>query len=78
MTINVPRDVLPGKRYAVVWAEVSTNGSREARMYASIGPSGSSPSNFEIVSLRAGRSKSGQPLVVARIHNNGRRVSAAN
>jgi hypothetical protein len=45
-------------------------------MYLSVGPGGAPPTNFVIVSLAATRSASGQPLVVARIQNKGRRTIA--
>jgi hypothetical protein len=84
LTMNVPEDASPGERYAVIWAEVS-NGAPAAggvtlvnrvgvRMYLSIGPGGTLPSSFAIGSLTAERSKTGEPLVVANVHNNGRRT----
>jgi hypothetical protein len=84
VTIRVPNDASPGERYAVVWAEVSTSGSGGVklanrvgiRMYVSIGPGGAPPSNFVIGKISAKRSASGQPLVVARIHNSGPRTIA--
>ena len=82
VTIRVPKDASSGERYAVIWAEVSTSGSGGVklanrvgiRMYVSIGPGGAAPSNFAIGALNARRSASGQPLVVARIHNSGQRT----
>jgi hypothetical protein len=84
VTIRVPRDASSGERYGVIWAEVSTSGSGGVklanrvgiRMYVSVGPGGAPPSNLVIGSLTARRSASGQPLVVARIHNSGRRTIA--
>jgi hypothetical protein len=84
VTIRVPKDASSGERYAVIWAEVSTSGSGGVklanrvgiRMYVSIGPGGAPPSNFVIGKLSARRSASGQPLVVARIHNSGQRTIA--
>ena len=84
VTIRVPKDASSGERYGVIWAEVSTSGSGGVklanrvgiRMYLSVGPGGAPPSNFVIGSLTARRSASGQPLVVARIHNSGRRTIA--
>jgi len=84
VTIRVPKDASSGERYAVIWAEVSTPGSRGVRlanrvgirMYLSVGPGGAPRSNFVIGSLTAGRSASGQPLVVARILNSGQRTIA--
>jgi hypothetical protein len=86
VTIHVPKDASSGERYAVIWAEVSARGSSQRgvtlanrvgiRMYLSVGPGGAPPTNFVIVSLAATRSASGQPLVVARIQNKGRRTIA--
>jgi hypothetical protein len=84
VTIRVPKDASSGERYGVIWAEVSTSGSGGVklanrvgiRMYLSVGPGGAPPSNFVIRSLTSRRSASGQPLVVARIHNSGRRTIA--
>ena len=44
------------------------------RMYVSIGPGGAPPSKFAIGSLTAERSATGEPLVVATIHNSGERT----
>ena len=84
VTIRVPKNASSGERYGVIWAEVSTSGSGGVklanrvgiRMYLSVGPGGAPPSNFVIRSLTARRSGSGQPLVVARIHNSGPRTIA--
>jgi hypothetical protein len=43
-------------------------------MYVSIGPGGAPPSSFEIGTLTAQRSAAGEPLVVAKVHNSGRRT----
>jgi hypothetical protein len=82
--IRVPKDASAGERYAVIWAEVSTSGSGGVklanrvgiRMYLSVGSGGAPPSNFAIGPLTARRSASGQSLVVARIHNTGKRTIA--
>jgi len=84
VTIRVPKDASAGERYAVIWAEVSTSGSGGVklanrvgiRMYLSVGSGGAPPSNFVIGSLTAKRSASGQPLVVAKVHNSGKRTIA--
>jgi hypothetical protein len=84
VTIRVPKDASTGERYAVIWAEVSTSGSGGVklanrvgiRMYLSVGSGGAPRSNFVIGLLTAKRSASGQPLVVARIHNSGKRTIA--
>jgi hypothetical protein len=41
-----------------------------------VGPGGAPPANFTIGPLSAERSKTGEPLVVARVHNTGRRTLA--
>ena len=84
VTIRVPKDASTGERYAVIWAEVSTSGSGGVklanrvgiRMYLSVGPGGAPPSDFVIGSLIAKRSASGQPLVIAKVHNSGKRTIA--
>jgi hypothetical protein len=84
VTIRVPKDASAGEHYAVIWAEVSTSGSGGVklanrvgiRMYLSVGAGGSPPSNFVIGPLTAKRSASGQSIVVARIHNTGKRTIA--
>jgi hypothetical protein len=84
VTIHAAKRASPGERYAVIWAEVSTSGSGGVklanrvgiRMYVSIGPGGAAPSNFAVGAITARRSTSGQPLVVARVRNNGQRTIA--
>ena len=84
VTIRVPKDASAGERYAVIWAQVSTSGSGGVklanrvgiRMYLSVGPGGAPPSDFVIGSLIAKRSASGQPLVIAKVHNSGKRTIA--
>jgi hypothetical protein len=84
VTIEVPKQSSSGERYAVVWAEVSAPAPVAGgvtlvnrvgiRMYVSVGPGGAPPSNFAIGSLAAERAPSGEPLVVATIHNSGKRT----
>jgi hypothetical protein len=84
LTINVPKQASSGERYAVVWAEVSapapvTGGVTlvnrvGVRIYLSIGPGGAPRSNFAIGSLAAKRAANGDSLVVAEIHNSGKRT----
>ena len=84
VTINVPKTASAGERYAVVWAEVSAPAPKAGgvtlvnrvgvRIYLSIGPGGAPPANFVIGSLTARRSATGDPLVVATIHNNSKRT----
>jgi len=84
VTIAVPRDAPPGEQYGVVWAETRsapppgggiTQVSRVGvRVYLSVGPGGPPPSNFTIDSLSARRSSTGQPTVLATVHNTGGRA----
>jgi hypothetical protein len=84
VTINVPKGASSGERYAVVWAEVSAKAPAAGgvtlvnrvgiRMYLSIGPGGAPPSKFAIRSLTVASSTTGYRLVVASIHNGGRRT----
>src|SRR4029077_12129575 len=84
VTINVPKTASVGERYAVVWAEVSAPAPRAGgvtlvnrvgvRMYCFIGPGGAPPANFVIGSLTAQRAASGEPLVLATVHNSGERT----
>lgn len=84
VTIKVPKQASAGERYAVIWAEVSAPAPVAGgvtlvnrvgiRMYVSIGPGGAPPPKFAIGSLTAERSATGEPLVVARIHNSGQRT----
>lgn len=84
LTIDVPEDASSGERYAVVWAEVSAAAPAAGgvtlvnrvgvRIYLSVGPGGAPPSRFAIGSVTAERSETGQPLVIAIVHNSGRRA----
>jgi hypothetical protein len=84
LTITVPTEASPGERYAVIWAEVSAPTPAAGgvtlvnrvgvRMYITIGPGGAPPASFAIGSLTAERSATGEPLVVATVHNGGRRT----
>ena len=84
VTIAVPRDAARGERYEIVWAETRTRPTRGhgitevsrvgIRVYLSVGPGGAPPSKFKIVSLTARRSATGQPMVVATVHNTGGRA----
>jgi hypothetical protein len=84
VTIKVPKQASSGERYAVLWAEVSATPAAGGgirlvnrvgvRLYLSIGPGGAAPSNFAIGSLTATRSATGQPIVLATIHNSGGRT----
>jgi hypothetical protein len=81
VTIRVPKEASAAERYAVVWAEVSLPAPAAGgvtlvnrvgiRMYVSISPGGAPASSFVIGSLTAERSPTGDPLVVATVHNTG-------
>jgi CheY-like chemotaxis protein len=83
-TITVPVDAAPGEQYGVIWAEARsadsggggvTQVSRVGiRLYVSVGPGGAPAANFSIDSLTAQRSPSGEPTVVASVHNTGGRA----
>jgi CheY-like chemotaxis protein len=84
VSVAVPADAAPGERYGVVWAEVRsvpgagggvTQVSRVGiRLYVSVGPGGAPAANFSIDSLTAERRPSGEPTVVASVHNTGGRA----
>jgi CheY-like chemotaxis protein len=84
VTITVPADAAPGEQYGVIWAEARsadsggggvTQVSRVGiRLYVSVGPGGAPAANFSIDSLRAERSASGEPTVVASVKNTGGRA----
>jgi hypothetical protein len=84
LAIKAPKAASSGEHYAVVWAEVSSPAppgggvtlvSRVGiRVYISIAPGGGLRANFGIGPLTAQRSSAGQPLVVGRVLNTGRRT----
>ncbi|MDX6507390.1 MAG: hypothetical protein QOG06_2034 [Gaiellaceae bacterium] len=82
VAINVPANASAGERYGVVWAEVSSRpagGVRlvnrvGVRLYVSVGRGGAARPSFAIGRLIAKRSRTGRPLVVAKIRNTGRRT----
>jgi hypothetical protein len=79
--IAVPADATSGERYGAVWAQLSSGPIAGAgitqvtrvgiRIYLSVGPGGSPASNFTIESLTAERSSTGEPIVLASVHNTG-------
>ena len=81
-TIAVPADVSSGERYAVIWAQAAIPGSGPVhevartgvRVYLSVGPGGSPPTNFSIDSLSGARTSDGRPEVLAQVHNIGGRA----
>ena len=81
-TVTVPADASSGERYAVIWAESQIPGGGPVhevaragvRVYLSVGPGGSPPTNFRIDSLSGARSEDGHPEVLAQVHNTGGRA----
>ena len=79
--IAVPAGTTSGERYGAVWAQVSsgpgagtgiTQVSRVGiRIYLSVGSGAAPASNFTIDSLTAERSSTGEPIVLASVHNTG-------
>jgi hypothetical protein len=84
VTIAVPRDAAPGERYGVIWAETrAAAAARDGivqvsrvgiRLYVSVGPGGPPAADFSIDSFTAERSRDGQPIVIATVHNTGGRA----
>jgi hypothetical protein len=81
-TIAVPADASAAERYAVIWAEAQIPGTGPVhqvaragvRVYLSVGPGGSPPTNFVIDSLSGARTEDGHPEVLAQVHNTGGRA----
>jgi hypothetical protein len=83
VTIRVPRTASPGNLYGVIWAQETGLGKTGyginvlevnrvgIRIYLSVGPGGPPPVNFDITSITATRSASGQMQVLAQVHNTG-------
>jgi len=84
VVIEVPGDASPGERYAVVWAQTQTVEPESGgvaqisrvgvRIYLSVGPGGPPAADFQIGSLTAGRSDTGEPFVLASVSNTGGRA----
>jgi hypothetical protein len=81
---TVPRDASPGERYAVIWAEVRSSAPAGSgavivnrvgvRVYLSVGPGGPPAANFQITSIKVGRTTAGRPTVTALVRNTGGRA----
>jgi hypothetical protein len=80
VTIRVPQRASAGERYAVIWAEVSGPASPSGvrivnrvgvRMYISVAAGGAVAPSFTIGPPTGRRSAAGQPLVVAKVANDG-------
>ncbi len=84
VTITAPRDAAPGEQYGAVWAEVTSGPNPGSgvvavnrvgvRLYVSIGPGAAPAADFTIDSLAAQRAASGDPIVLAAVHNTGGRA----
>lgn len=83
VTIRVPADAVRGEKYGVVWAETTTPpksggvtqiGRVGIRLYLSVGPGGTPPSDFKIVSLTGIRDENNVPMVSASVRNTGERA----
>jgi len=84
VVIDIPLDATAGEQYGVIWVETrssadATTGVTQTnrvgiRMYLSIGPGGSPGTDFDIISLAAGRATDGSPIVLASITNTGGRA----
>ncbi|MGI5405133.1 peptidase [Streptomyces sp. CA-135486] len=83
VTIKVPKVAAPGERYAVVWAESGTPPDAThnvgsvtrvgVRVYLDVSDSGEYAA-FDIDKLTAIRQENGQPRVIARVRNTGKRA----
>jgi hypothetical protein len=81
-TFRIPRDMLAGEQYAVLYAEAPPSGdgpvssaSRAGiRVYLDVGTGGEKPSDFRVDTLQASRRADGTPVVTARVVNTGARA----
>ena len=84
-TVTVPEWASTGERYAVVWAQVSSDrpGSKGnvklvhrvgIRSYLDVGSGGEPPSDFEIGEVVPGRTEDGELKIVIAISNTGERA----
>ncbi|WP_354645330.1 hypothetical protein [Kitasatospora camelliae] len=82
--IRVPPKASEGERYAVLWAQVAGRAGPAGnvrlvnrvgvRIYLDVGPGGEPPSDFQIEELTPARAADGTPMVVAKVHNTGKRA----
>jgi hypothetical protein len=82
-SITVPRDVAPGERYGVIYAEtagISGDGKLRLvnrvgiRVYLDAGPGNPPATDFSITSLSASRLPDGRPAITAAVRNSGGRA----
>jgi hypothetical protein len=83
VTIRVPRGATRGEHYGVIWVQqaarvrtASGTAIKEVnrvgiRIYLDVGRGGAPPTRFVITSVAGHRPPSGEPVVVARVHNIG-------
>jgi hypothetical protein len=83
VTIRVPRGATRGEHYGVIWVQQTARVHRAdgtnvievnrvgIRIYLDVGLGGAPPTKFVITSLTGRRSASGQPVIVARVHDTG-------
>jgi hypothetical protein len=86
VTITVPKGATRGEHYGVVWVQQAAKTSRGSgfgltevsrvgvRVYLAVGQGGSPPTSFDITSITARVSASGQPFIVAHVNNTGGRA----
>ncbi|MDX6198258.1 MAG: hypothetical protein QOJ79_1409 [Actinomycetota bacterium] len=83
LSVHVDPKAAPGEYYGGIVAERPAARSDKGvvvslrvaiRMYLSVGPGGEPPSDFTIDTLTAERAPTGEPLVVAQVHNTGGRA----
>ena len=83
VTIRIPRGATRGEHYGVIWVQQAARARTASgtaikevnrvgiRIYLDVGRGGAPPTRFVITSLAGHRSPSGQPVVVARVHDTG-------
>lgn len=83
VTVRVPAEAVRGEKYGVLWAQVTKpaddSGVRQVnragiRLYLSVGPGGTPPSDFKIVSITAARDEHNAPVIRATVRNTGERA----
>jgi hypothetical protein len=84
LTIRVPKTASRGERYAVVWAQTSSNPDAGhdlgfinrvgIRIYLDIGPGGEPSASMSIDKLTPARTPDGRPELVAQVRNTGGRA----
>ena len=78
VTVNAPRRISLGERYAVVWAAIEAPGKTSIRLVNRVGmrmyvtAGRSAPARYTVSKPKARRSPSGVPLVTATIRNGGK------